>query len=197
MRRREDNQQEAPLIAVFDGERCTGNCARERERSLGRDSKYLLPFFLPIVIIVMTSGELLRQILLEAHGLGMSNGEFAFVSMELVKSKSSSAESSWYRPGDRRNKDAREMFESLLQIAVRVPTSSQYSNYVHDVVKRSHAEFGETVTDIDVSVQGRVDLPVPGLLSILLVSPSISEHESDVGLCLTLAFSDRPVPLHL
>lgn len=101
--------------------------------------------------MIVTSGDLLREILLEGHALGMSSGEYAFLSIELIKSRAVLAESSWYRAGDRRNKDAREMFESLLQIAVRVPTSALYSNFVHDVVKRSHAEFGETVTDVDVS----------------------------------------------
>lgn len=81
----------------------------------------------------------------------MGNGEYAFMAIELIKSKATLSESSWYRPGDKRNKDARDMFESLLQVAVRVPTSSWYSNFVHDVIKRSHIEFGKTVTDIDVS----------------------------------------------
>lgn len=84
----------------------------------------------------------------------MSNGEYAFLSIELIKSRATLTESSWYRVGDRRNKDAREMFESLLQIAVRVPTSTMYSNFVHDVVKRSHTQDGSTVTDIDVSIKG-------------------------------------------
>ena len=107
-------------------------------------------FSLETVLLVLTSGELLRQILLEAHEQGMSNGEYAFLSIELIKSRATS-DSSWYRAGDRKNKEAREMFESLLQISVRVPTSTQYANFVHDVVKRSRIESGASQSDVDVS----------------------------------------------
>lgn len=103
------------------------------------------------VFILVASGDLLRKILLDAHDLGMGNGDYAFLGVELVKTRSSSSESSWYRPGDKRNKEAREMFESLLMIAVRVPTSVQYTSFVHDVVKKSTAEFGRGVTEADVS----------------------------------------------
>lgn len=82
----------------------------------------------------------------------MGTGEYAFLTIELMKSKATLSESSWYRAGDKRNKDAREMFESLLQVAVRVPTSSRYSNFVHEVVQRSHAAYGKTLTDVDVSL---------------------------------------------
>lgn len=102
-------------------------------------------------MIIVASGNLLRQILLEGHTLGMGNGEYSFLTIELIKSKATLSESSWYRTGDKRNKDARDMFESLLQVAVRVPTSSRYSNFVHQVIQRSHTQFGKTVTDVDVS----------------------------------------------
>lgn len=106
---------------------------------------------LETVLLVVTSGELLRQILLEAHEQGMSNGEYAFLSIELIKSRATT-DSSWYRTGDRKNKEAREMFESLLQISVRVPTSTQYANFVHDVVKRSRIESSDaSQSDVDVS----------------------------------------------
>lgn len=129
----------------------TSECMQEiSSLSLQAWIKWLL-FLFPTVMMIVTGGDLLREILLDAHALGMSTGEYAFLSIELIKSKATLSESSWYRAGDRRNKDAREIFESLLQIAVRVPTSALYSNFVHDVVKRSHVEFGATVSDIDVS----------------------------------------------
>ena len=89
---------------------------------------------------------------MEAYDSGMGNGDFAFIAVELVKTRTSSTDFNWYRLGDKRNKDAREMFESLLMISVRVPTSARYATFVHDVVKRSRAEFGNNgVSDIDVS----------------------------------------------
>ena len=130
--------------------------------------------------MIVTSGEQLREVLLQAHDLGMANGEFAFLSIDLIKSRATLAESSWYRAGDRRNRDAREMFESLLQIAIRIPTSVQYSNYVHDVVKRSHAEFGQTISDVDVSpfrwLQLRLRVSTAGVMSMSRVSTGEPTH---------------------
>ena len=135
---------------------------------------------LPPVIVIVSSGELLRDLLLQAHDLGMSDGEYAFLSIELIKTRDTVSQSSWYRTGDVRNKDAREMFESLLQIAVRVPTSSLYSKFVHEVIQRSHisaeGSTRTTVTDVDVSTTTLLDAsdcdfssPVPSTLLAISV----------------------------
>jgi hypothetical protein len=97
-----------------------------------------------LVIIFVTTGELVRHLLLEAHELGMGNGEYAFFGIELVKSTGSFGDFSWYQPGDRRNKQAREIYESLMMIAVRVPVSPEYNTFVHKVMKKSSEEFSVT-----------------------------------------------------
>ncbi len=97
-----------------------------------------------LVIILVTSGELVRHLLLEAHELGMGNGEYAFFGVELVKSTGSYGDFSWYQPGDRRNKQAREMYEALMMITVRVPTSPEYNSFVQKVIKKSSEEFSTT-----------------------------------------------------
>ena len=119
---------------------------------------------------------MVRQILLEAYDLGMNNGEYSFLGIELIKNKRSSGglynknhsdhtsdrsssvgpDFSWYVQGDRRNKQAREMFESLMMISVRVPVSSEYSSFVHEVTKRARDEFGTgLITDADVTTNYR------------------------------------------
>ena len=99
------------------------------------------------------SGELIRDVLLDAYDLGMGNGEYAFLAIELIRSSSTSQElHGWYRIGDRRNKEAREIFESLLQIAVRVPTSIRFTSFVHEVVKRAQNEFSQSLKASDVSL---------------------------------------------
>ena len=80
--------------------------------------------------------------MIEAHSLGMGNGEYAFFGVELLKQSGSASDFSWYKAGDRRNKIAREMYETLMMVAVRVPTSPEYTSFVHRVTKVSSEEFG-------------------------------------------------------
>lgn len=83
----------------------------------------------------------------------MNSAEYAFLTIELVKSKESGSDHSWYRAGDKRNKEAREMFESLLTISVRVPISIEYTNFIHDVIRRSQSQSVDaaSITELDVS----------------------------------------------
>ena len=104
------------------------------------------------MFILVSTGNIVRELLLEAHNLGMGNGDYAFLSIELVKNKGSYGDFSWYQPGDRRNKQAREIFESLMLIAVRVPVSPEYGSFVHRVAKMSVDEFGGAATEADVSM---------------------------------------------
>lgn len=94
------------------------------------------------MIAILADGELTRNILIEAHEMGMGNGEYAFIGIELLKQSGSSSDFSWYKSGDRRNKAAREIYESLMVIAVRVPTSPEYSSFMHKVGKMSSEQFG-------------------------------------------------------
>lgn len=94
------------------------------------------------MIILITTGDYLRDIMLEAYDLGMGRGDYAFFTMELIKSSSASGDFGWYRPGDRRNKHLREMYESLMIVAVRVPTSHEYTTFTHKVLEKSMEEFG-------------------------------------------------------
>ncbi|CAG2105995.1 unnamed protein product [Medioppia subpectinata] len=94
------------------------------------------------VFILISTGELVRHLLLEAYELGMNNGEYAFFGVELVKSTGTSGDFSWYQSGDKRNKQAREMYESLMMVMVRVPTSPEYATFTHKVTQMAVDEFG-------------------------------------------------------
>lgn len=97
------------------------------------------------------NGESTRQMMIDAHGLGMGNGEYVFFGIELLKQSGSSSDFSWYKAGDRKNKIAKEMYEALMMIAVRVPTSPEYTSFVHKVSKISSEEYGKLANVEDVS----------------------------------------------
>ena len=101
------------------------------------------------MIILVTSGDAVRDIMIEAYELGMGNGEYVFFAIELIKSTSASGDYSWYRPGDKRNKQIREMYESLMMVAVRVPTSAEYTSFTHKVLQKALNEgsTGKTIIE--------------------------------------------------
>ncbi|KPM04974.1 atrial natriuretic peptide receptor 1-like protein [Sarcoptes scabiei] len=103
------------------------------------------------VIILIMNGESTRQMMIDAHGLGMGNGEYVFFGIELLKQSGSSSDFSWYKAGDRKNKIAKEMYEALMMIAVRVPTSPEYTSFVHKVSKISSEEYGKLANVEDVN----------------------------------------------
>lgn len=122
------------------------------------------------VILLAVASQSLRNILLDAYDLGMNSGEYAFLAIELIRESSTSSEShGWYKIGDRRNKEAREMFESLLQISSRVPTSIRFTSFVHEVTKRAHNEFAATLKDTDVSYIYFVDCFLSPLLLTITI----------------------------
>ncbi|KAH9493958.1 Nitrogen permease regulator 2 [Dermatophagoides farinae] len=103
------------------------------------------------VIILVTNGENTRDIMIEAHSLGMGGGEYVFFGIELLKTNKESADFSWYKAGDRKNKIAKEMYESLMIMAIRVPVSPEYTSFVHKVTKLSSEEFGRMANHDDVN----------------------------------------------
>ncbi|KAI1289814.1 Atrial natriuretic peptide receptor 1 [Halotydeus destructor] len=93
-----------------------------------------------------------RQRSREAFDLGMQDGDYAFIGIQLVENKQTFGDFSWYKSGDTvGNKKARRMFESLMVIGVRVPVSEEYAAFVSQVTRQARAEFGSTVKEIDVN----------------------------------------------
>ncbi|KAI1291124.1 Atrial natriuretic peptide receptor 1 [Halotydeus destructor] len=103
------------------------------------------------VILLVASGQMVREILLAAHELGMNNGEYTFIGIELIKDKRAGGDFNWYQLGDRRNMAAREMFESFMVISVRVSVSRENGSFVHEVAKRSQLQYGSTITEADIN----------------------------------------------
>ncbi|XP_076308621.1 atrial natriuretic peptide receptor 1-like [Tachypleus tridentatus] len=104
------------------------------------------------VFILVAKGPTVRKILLAAHDLGMSDGEYAFLTIELFKNKRSFGDFSWFLFGDSRNEDARKIYESLMVFSVRVPSHPEYENFVKDVITRSNKEFNLTLDETAVNI---------------------------------------------
>ena len=80
----------------------------------------------------------------------MHKGEYAFIGIELIKAKKIDA-IEWYKYGDKRNKEAKSIFESLIIFTVKIPISNNYRNFVYEVSKRARNEFKDDFTVEDVN----------------------------------------------
>ena len=94
-----------------------------------------------IMMLMMSDGDLMRELLLAAYDLGYGNGDYAFIGLELIKGakQASSGDVGWYKLGSRRNKEAKQMYESLMIIAVRIPVSQEFETFAHRVAKMATA----------------------------------------------------------
>lgn len=68
----------------------------------------------------------------------------------MIKAKKTDA-IEWYKYGDRRNKEAKTIFESLIIFTIKIPVSNAYKNFVYEVSKRARNEFKNDFTVDDVN----------------------------------------------
>ncbi|XP_037283872.2 atrial natriuretic peptide receptor 1 [Rhipicephalus microplus] len=104
------------------------------------------------VFLLAGDGEVIRQLLLDAHDLGMHDGHFAFLTAEPYKNERYFGEFSWYKEGDSRNMEVRRMYEALMILSLKIPTSPEYKQFVRQVVRNSRKEFNTTIEDSIVNV---------------------------------------------
>ncbi|XP_064468524.1 atrial natriuretic peptide receptor 1-like [Ornithodoros turicata] len=104
------------------------------------------------VFLLAGDGEVIRQILLDAYDLDMHDGQFAFLTAEPYKNERYFGDFSWYKEGDSRNTEVRKMYEALMILSLKIPTSPEYKKFVHQVEMNSRKEFNTSIDDSIVNV---------------------------------------------
>ncbi|OQR66682.1 atrial natriuretic peptide receptor 1-like, partial [Tropilaelaps mercedesae] len=92
------------------------------------------------LFLLGVDGIVLRQIMLCAYDLGMGNGEYAFIAAKPYTNVRYFGEYTWNIVGDKRNEDARKMYEQLVVISLIMRPSREYKKFVEKVVLKSKAE---------------------------------------------------------
>lgn len=105
-----------------------------------------------LVFLIAVREDSIRDILLKAYDLKMNNGEYAFVGIQLVKANTKFSELPWFVSGDPRSRDARIIFESYMEVNVRVPTSPQYTMFADQVVKYAKKNLSSLANEGDVRI---------------------------------------------
>ncbi|XP_033624202.1 atrial natriuretic peptide receptor 1-like [Asterias rubens] len=85
------------------------------------------------------SGDAIRRIMLAAHELGMTNGEYAFFNIFLFDSNYF-GDVSWKR-GDEYDQDAKEAYRSLMTFTLRKPDTPKFATFAKKVKEQALANY--------------------------------------------------------
>jgi len=109
------------------------------------------------VILMCSSPDSVREIMIKAAEHNFDNGEYVFFNIDLFSNKAN-LERPWYRQNDtdERNEKAFRMYQSLLTITLRRPESDKYRQFSAEVKRLALERYGESVYEKDEEVNNFV-----------------------------------------
>lgn len=133
------------------------------ERNVSRSIRETLKAvsFAARIVILMVPNKMIRDILLESMDLEMNYEEYAYIGVELIKKGTEDSDIGWYKMGSRRNNDAKQVYQSLMVVAARIPVSDEYDSFAAKIAKAatllSDKRHKYTKADINPIVAGFYD----------------------------------------
>ncbi|CAG9563814.1 unnamed protein product [Danaus chrysippus] len=97
------------------------------------------------VVILSVRGSLVREFLLAAHSLGMTRGDWAFLDVEIFQG-GYWGETGW-AAGDERDAAARDAYEALLRVSLKLPTGDRFDEFADTVRARARLHYNYTFSD--------------------------------------------------
>ncbi|CAH8444548.1 unnamed protein product [Dicrocoelium dendriticum] len=103
------------------------------------------------IAILCTDSLSVRYIMLKAHELGLTNGEYVFLSVDLF-SNTDRIERPWYQENAsaEENENAREAYRSLMTFVLRRPDSEAYRRFANEVRARALRDYHTQFYDSEV-----------------------------------------------
>ncbi|KAL5019557.1 hypothetical protein ScPMuIL_002449 [Solemya velum] len=102
------------------------------------------------VIFVKVDGNTFRQLMIVAHALGMTAGDYAFVFMGLFED-APGGELTWKRD-DQFDEIAKKACESVLMTQCRTPNNSLFEEFEKEIKMRSQRDYNYTWGDVPVNL---------------------------------------------
>ncbi|KAL4224613.1 Nitrogen permease regulator 2 [Mactra antiquata] len=93
------------------------------------------------VLIIFCDSDVLRDILYRAYQIGMANGDFVFITMELFPSDWLGYYTQFLR-GDEKDFAVTKAYESLLLLTLRQPDNAEYEDFAEEVKTRAKNDYG-------------------------------------------------------
>ncbi|XP_071941644.1 atrial natriuretic peptide receptor 1-like isoform X1 [Antedon mediterranea] len=92
------------------------------------------------VVVMCANNDAIRAIMLKAHEMGMTTGEYAFFNIQLFDSDYF-GDSGWKR-GDSRDEEAKEAYKAMMTLTLRKPTSPEYMDFSTKVKEHALTQYG-------------------------------------------------------
>ncbi|KAL5019976.1 hypothetical protein ScPMuIL_002868 [Solemya velum] len=102
------------------------------------------------VIFVKVGGDTFRQLMIVAHTLGMTSGDYAFVFLGLFE-EAPGGKLTWKR-NDGLDEIAKKACESVLMTQCRTPNNSLFREFEREVKMRSQRDYNYTWGDVPVNL---------------------------------------------
>ncbi|XP_072020505.1 atrial natriuretic peptide receptor 3-like [Amphiura filiformis] len=127
-------------------------------------TKQLLEKVEPVarIVVMCASDDAIRKIMLAAHDLGMTNGEYAFINIKLFDSNYfGNNKLVWHREGDtaEENERAKQAFRALMTFTLRKPNTPAYAKFAEDVKERARRDYNFDFDAVNETIQNTTDLP--------------------------------------
>ncbi|XP_022087153.1 atrial natriuretic peptide receptor 1-like isoform X2 [Acanthaster planci] len=91
------------------------------------------------IVVMCASGDSIRKIMLAAHELGMTNGEYAFFNIFLFDSNYF-GDVTWKR-GDKDDEAAKQAYRSLMTFTLRKPETPKFEAFAAEVKERALRDY--------------------------------------------------------
>ncbi|XP_067654035.1 atrial natriuretic peptide receptor 1-like [Haliotis asinina] len=126
------------------------------------------------VIVLCASHDTVRNIMIQFADLGLDNGEYVVINMDMFSKWQGESTVPWFREGDttERNTQAKKAFESVLTVTHRRPSSAEFAMFSKEVRRRGSTLYPDYVYD-----EGEVNLFV-GAFHDAVFLYAIALHET-------------------
>ncbi|KAI3379471.1 hypothetical protein SNEBB_001321 [Seison nebaliae] len=144
------------------------------------------------VVIMCTSPDNVRHLLLTAHRLGFINGEYVFINLDIFSGEEY-LNRPWYRENDtdERNERARKAYEALLILTIRKPSMEHFDEFSKRVEAKTKQLFRMSNGTVPTIKKGEVNNFITAFYdSIIIYADALSraiekgKHPSD-GVAIT------------
>ncbi|XP_053086679.1 LOW QUALITY PROTEIN: atrial natriuretic peptide receptor 1 [Pangasianodon hypophthalmus] len=95
------------------------------------------------IVVISAHGEVVRSLMIEAHGRGLSSGEFVFFCFMPYSQDEMFGSFEW-KQGDEYDSVAKQAYQALFILSMYKPNDERYRAFAEEVIKRSERDFGYT-----------------------------------------------------
>ncbi|XP_060773170.1 atrial natriuretic peptide receptor 1 [Neoarius graeffei] len=95
------------------------------------------------IVVISAHGEVVRSLMISAHGQGLTHGEFVFFCFMPFNQDEMFGSFEWEQ-GDKYDSVTKQAYQALFIVSMYKPDDERYRGFAEDVIERSKQDFGYT-----------------------------------------------------